>query len=321
MKTLYLAKEPGKGVRSDLSKLSGEITIVDCLNAYGDYYRKKGYNVISNDQILSNENMHFDATIGNPPYTDTSSIKGPTGGGTSSALDSLFFVKSTEISDYVSLIIRSKFFAKKSSKFRRKLFSEGGLVSIRYLPESTFPSISMTETCVVTWQRGYKGSVKVTYKDGTVKDINVDKDTCIRLTNPDYVSEVPDNIAYRHVRGQYDLNELKPGKSPMITTMGGKNSESPLLTYVDQSQHTCCVNQHGVVMNDKYGGDSFGGVHVKEYEHSISGSSICLKTNSVEESIKLRDYLLSDTVQKIVSLNKISNVHSKELFYTIPDID
>ena len=193
-------------------------------------------------------------------------------------------------------------------------------MSICYLPESTFPSVSMTETCVVTWKRGYKGQTKVTYSDGTVKNISINKDSCIKLTNPDYVSEVPNNIAYRHVRGEYDLNELKPGNCPMITTMGGKKSDKPLMIYVDESQHKCCVNQHGVVMNDKFGGKTFGGVHVKEYEHSISGSSICLKTNSYEESVQLKNYLLSKDVLRIVELNKISNVHSKELFKTIPDL-
>ena len=91
---------------------------------------------------------------------------------------------------------------------------------------------------------------------------------------------------------------------------------------VDESQHRSCVNQHGVIMNDKYGGTekSFGAVYVKEYEHSISGSAICLKTNSVEESERLREYLLSEDVQRLVRLNKISNVNSKELFKTIPDM-
>ena len=49
MQTIYFAKEPGLGVRSDLSKLHGDVTIVDCLNAYGDYYRKVGYTCISKD--------------------------------------------------------------------------------------------------------------------------------------------------------------------------------------------------------------------------------------------------------------------------------
>ena len=68
MNTLYLAKEPGKGVRSDLSRISGEVTVVDCLNAYGDYYRKMGYNVISMTKYFEPLHMHFTQTIGNPPY-------------------------------------------------------------------------------------------------------------------------------------------------------------------------------------------------------------------------------------------------------------
>jgi len=66
--TLYLAKEPGRGVRNDLSKLSGEITVVDCLGAYNDYYRKMGYNVISKEEFFESQDMYFDVTIGNPIF-------------------------------------------------------------------------------------------------------------------------------------------------------------------------------------------------------------------------------------------------------------
>ena len=67
-KAFYLAKEPGSGVRSDLSDMSDkyDVTIVDC-NCYGDWYRKKGYKVISIDHYFE-QTMHFSATIGNPPY-------------------------------------------------------------------------------------------------------------------------------------------------------------------------------------------------------------------------------------------------------------
>ena len=69
MKTLYLAKEPDAGVRDDLSRISGEITIVDCLNGYGDWYRKKGYNCISKTKYFELDGtMRFEVVIGNPPY-------------------------------------------------------------------------------------------------------------------------------------------------------------------------------------------------------------------------------------------------------------
>ena len=117
--TLYLAKEPDAGVRNDLSHLSGEVTIVDCLNAYGDYYRKMGYNVISKDEFFELDGtMRFDVTIGNPPYSDRSNVSGANEGGCSNNLDSEFFLKSIELSDRVCLIIRAKHFLKKTSKFR-----------------------------------------------------------------------------------------------------------------------------------------------------------------------------------------------------------
>jgi len=321
----YLVKEPGKGALSDLENLSkrGEVTVVSTLPGYVDFFLKKGYNVMSRYK-WENSSMEFTATIGNPPYTDTSSILGPSAGGTSKDLDCVFYLNAMERSSYVSMVVRSKFFAKKGSAFRKKLFcgSEGGLVSLEALPESTFPTISLTETCIPTWKRGYNGPTKVTFLDGTVKEIYLDDNTCIKMTNPDYVAEVPNNIAYRHERGEFDLNELKPGNSPMIETMGGFRGDGPKLIMVDESQHRSCVNQHGVIMNDKYGGTnkSFGAVYVKQFEHSISGSAICLKTDSVEESERLRDYLLSEEVQRLVRLNKISNVNSKELFKTIPDM-
>ena len=104
--TFYLAKEPGVGVRSDLFKLSGEIVIVAC-NGYGDWYRKKGYNVINAEQYFENT-MHFTQTIGNPPYSDRSKMSDPNGGGNGGNLDAKFFLKSMEVSHVVSLIIRAE---------------------------------------------------------------------------------------------------------------------------------------------------------------------------------------------------------------------
>ena len=271
------------------------------------------------DNLDDYAGMKFDTVIGNPPYTDTSSVVGAKGGGMSSALDTVFFMKAMTLSSRVSLIIRSKHFAKAGSKFRRQLFSTGCVESITYLPADTFPSISLTETCIVTYDENHTGSTTVTFADGSIRELNLTTETCIRLTNPDYVPVVDNNIAHRHQRGAYDLNELLPGSCPMVTTMGGKKSTSPLLTYVDSSQHVVGVGQHGVIMNDKYGGEGFGGLFVKDPSHSISGSAILLRTDNVEESQQLLEYLQSDAVLELVRLNKISNVHSKELFKTIPD--
>jgi len=91
MKTaFYLAKEPGSGVRSDLSDMSDnyDVTIVDC-NCYGDWYRKKGYKVVSTDYYFE-QTMHFSATIGNPPYLKNLHLE--------------FLLKALQTSDHVQLI-------------------------------------------------------------------------------------------------------------------------------------------------------------------------------------------------------------------------
>ena len=93
MKTLYLAKEPGTGVRNDLSRIQGEVTVVDCLNAYGDYYRKKGYNCISVREFFSTKGMRFSVVIGNPPY------------GNAGKLAVRFLNKSMELSDCVHMVL------------------------------------------------------------------------------------------------------------------------------------------------------------------------------------------------------------------------
>ena len=75
MTTLYLAKEPDQGVRADLSRISDDLVVVDCLNAYGDYYRKKGYNCMSGEDFLGGSDVKFDLIIGNPPYQGGSESK------------------------------------------------------------------------------------------------------------------------------------------------------------------------------------------------------------------------------------------------------
>ena len=111
-------------------------------------------------------------------------------------------------SDYVSEVIRSKHFAKSTSKFRRTLFSTAGIVSIEALSPDTFPSISMTETCICTWKRGYNGLTKLTYLDGTVKDIRITPDTCIRFTNSEFRFRSPKQYGISLSTWQLELESI-----------------------------------------------------------------------------------------------------------------
>ena len=75
---LYLAKEPGDGVMTDIQKLSvkNNVTIVDAEGCYGDYYRKMGYNVISRVKYFELDGtMRFDVVIGNMPFQDSSNTQ------------------------------------------------------------------------------------------------------------------------------------------------------------------------------------------------------------------------------------------------------
>ena len=93
MKTLYLAKEPGRGVRDDLSRISGEVVVVDCLDSYGDWYKLKGYECISTNEFFNLTDMKFSVIIGNPPY------------GNAGKLAVKFLNKSMELSDDVRMVL------------------------------------------------------------------------------------------------------------------------------------------------------------------------------------------------------------------------
>ena len=311
MKTLYLAKEPDAGVRNDLSRISGEVVIVDCLNAYGDYYRKIGYNCISTREFFSTKGMRFSVTIGNPPYSDRSSDSD-----NSANLDSLFVEKCMEISDRFKLIIRSKHFTSLSSKFRKKLFSSGKLVSIERLSDSVFP-IQNTETCVISWDVNHKGPTKITYKDGTVVEKKLDKDTVIKLDNPNFVYSVDNNLSHRWVRGKLNRNKIVSGDSPMVEICG--TGSEPVVSMVESGLEDTSRNTHGVVININAEWGGLGKVMIKPYEASISNSIVCLVTDTEEEAIALKNYLDSEEVKEIVKLNMPSFHPTKDLFRKIRD--
>jgi predicted RNA methylase len=283
-------------------------------------FERLGVKYIHADFLSWEPEMRFDVIVGNPPYTDTTTVQSQVTGGCSKGLDNVFFERCMELAPYVSLVIRSKHFAKKGSKFRKKLFASGHVKEIEALPADVFPSISLTETCVVTYDCDHGGPTKVTFQGGSCRDMVLDQGVCVKLTNPSFEVDVVNNMAYRYERGNFNLNQLVEGDSPMVITMGAKGKEM-VVQKVAKEQAVCGVNQHGVVMNSKYGGKGFGKVCVKPFSHAVSGSAIILKTSCEEESLQLRDYLLSDAVQDLVGRNKISNANTKELFSTIPDID
>jgi hypothetical protein len=317
MKTIYLAKEPGLGVRDDLSKLQEEVVVVDCLGAYSDYYRKKGYNCISNDELFSLNvpmTINFSSGIGNPPYSDRGNINNSN---KAPDLDSRFFLKLIEICDHVSLIIRSKHFTNSKSTFRRKLFSTGKVVSIKSLPKNTFRGIQNTETCIVTWNRFHSGPTKIEYFTGEVIEKVLTKDCLLKLDNPDFIDEVPNNLAHRWCRGKLTRSNFIDGDSPVIEVIG--RNETPAISKIKEGQTIFGKNTHGVIMNHAAEWGGLGKIMVKPYELPISNSIIMLTTNTEEEAIILRDYLMSDEVRETIKSNMPSFHPTKDLFKKITD--
>ena len=320
MKTLYLAKEPGLGVRNDLSRLSGEVTIVDCLNGYSDWYKKKGYNCISKtDYFELSENMHFDRLIGNPPYSNRSNLGGANGGGCATTLDTLFFLKGMEIADHVSLIIRSKHFTEGNSTFRKKLFSSGQLVSIKYLPKETFPTIQNTETCIVTWDMNHKGPCKITYMDGTVVDKDLHESLVLRSNDPNFEGVVDNNMSHRFTRGELSRNKIVDSKEGIDIVEIIENSTLKIRK-INPEQTTMGYCKHGVIMNLNTNWDSLGKMFIKPYKCAISSQVIFLETSGDEESHRLIDYLNSESVASKIPSIKKSFSNSKYVFTMIPDL-
>ena len=307
MKTLYLAKEPDAGVRNDLSLISGEITIVDCLNGYDDWYRKKGYNVISTNTVFKDNDMQFNVAIGNPPYSDVSSDST-----NNSNLDSRFFLLCIEKSDKVQLIIRAKHFTDPRSQFRRKLFESGHLQSIKYINPDVFNIDSRITTCVVTYDVNYSGPCTITYSDGQTKDINLETNSLVFLDAPNKV-KAKNNLSKRWIRGKVNRNKIDGDVNgfPIVEVCG--SGETPVMSYTRTGQNTA-INTYGVITNVVNTVGTLGRIYMKPYDAAISSSVICLQCDTEEQAKTLYEYLTSDKGRDAVKLNKRTAVASREMF-------
>jgi hypothetical protein len=162
--------------------------------------------------------------------------------------------------------------------------------------------------------------LKIVYSDGTQKVITPDNNTRIFLKSSEYHGVVENNIAYRYLRGDIyrrDLIEVENGID-IIDIMG--RGDTPSIKKIDASQTTVGCNTHGVIMNVTGGNKTLGRLGIKPYHAAISNSIICLRTDSLEESKRLLEYLSSDEIKKIVSVSMVSFHSSKDLFRHISDL-
>jgi hypothetical protein len=316
MKIAYLVKGPDILPALEKWNKIADLTVVSCISAYIDFYRYKGYNTISIDNYLSldEDKMQFTHALANPPFSDRSSNSNNT-----ADLDSKFNEKSRNICKNVHMVIRTKHFTNPKSKFRKRLFSSGTVVEIRYLPKNTFPSILNTETCVLVTRDDHNGPSTIKYPDGTVRFTTLTENTVLLSSDPDYAGPVTNSLAKRWIRGKVNRDVINDDLNgiDIVEIMG--NGDTPIVRKVDPSLTQIGYNQHGVVMNINTAWGSLGRIYVKKYDAAISNSVICLKTNSEEESIKLCEYLKSDEVKEIVQKTMPSFHPTRTVFTNIPD--
>lgn len=284
----------------------------------GDIAISSGLNVVTlltDNQI---ENMYFDVSLGNPPYSDRSQTNCADVGGSGKSLDDKFTLKCMTLSKRVKLIIRAKELSKVNSKFKQQLFAGNRLRSITYVDKSTFPTIQNTVTCVIDWDCKYCGETVITYEDGTVVSKLLTKDSVIKLNNPNYVASVDDNMMYRYLRGKIPRHQINDNDGTRIVEIMGKG-ETPIIRNT-LSTPTIGLNEYGVIMNYNSRWEGFDKMSVKESDTCLSESMIMLKTKSDEESLRLIEYLKSDEIVTLMKGLKSGFSNSARIFEMIPDM-
>lgn len=273
-------------------------------------------NVITDLDSLNK--MHFDVVIGNPPYSDRSQTNCAAVGGSGKSLDDKFTLKSMTLANRVKLIIRAKEFSRANSKFKQQLFAGNHLRSITHLDKSTFPTIQNTVTCIIDWDIDYVGETVITYEDGTVMSKLLNKESVVKLNNPDYVAKVDYNMRYRYLRGKIPRHQINDNEGTRIVEIMGKG-DTPIIRNT-LSTPTVGLNEYGVIMNYNSSWDGFDKMYVKELDTCLSESMIMLKTESDEESQRLIEHLESDEIVTLLKGLKSGFSNSARIFAMIPDM-
>ncbi len=292
----YFAKEPGTGVRSDLDKIKkkyDDIMVIDCLNAYGDWYRKKGYNCIDSKLFLKlgKDDIHFDYAVGNPPFQENGH-KAKT-----SSLWKKFLDKSWELSDNVSLIVPASF----SSP--TKLFGKykNNLSSIDFTIDKKFKGVGSTFS-VISLTKEDQVKCKVKTHNGTYI-IDINEWDCIPKDLDDDIMSLIDKYFISQdyiwkVGYEYDQRKdciVDDGKINIL------HSTKTLKTNKDHPNNhlirVFCTITNGTKFEVCYPGTG------------LSQNNIWSKCNTLEDAVKLKDYLNQSDIQRLLKSFQFSNMN------------
>jgi|TARA_B100000035_G_scaffold290420_1_gene277500 hypothetical protein len=291
MKTLYLAKEPDLAVRDDLSKISGEVVVVDCLNAYDEWYKKKGYNCITRDEFFNLKDMRFDVSIGNPPFQE-GNHKAKT-----SSLWKKFLEKSDEISDKVILVIPASFASP------TKLFSlyKNNLSLIDLTVGEHFKGVG-SSFCRIVLEKEKQETCKVVTTGGTYH-LNLSDWDCIPKNLDNDIMTLIDKF-FTNQSGKWKVSYEYDQRKPYIKDKGSiEILHSTKRLYTDKDH----PNNHLIrVFCTITNGTKFD---VVTPGTGLSQNNIWTTCDSLEEANKLRDSLNHPDVQKLLKVFQFSNMN------------
>lgn len=259
--------------------------------------------------------MKFDIVVGNPPFSDRVSSNSSN----SKDLDTVFFLKSLTLADHVTMIIRSNHFAKPGSVFRKTLFNSGNISQIAHIDKKHFPSVARL-LCVVTIKPNVV-ETEVTLESGETSRVALNENIILNLPQSGIceINSTQKSLASRWIHGAVTRQQMKLDENgvEMIEIMG--TGTGPVVKRVAHEQAIVGLGTHGVVMNINNSFGALNRMHIKEPDQAISGSVICLKTNSIEESQQLIDYLKTPEIKEVIRKNMASHCASKALFNAIAD--
>ena len=252
-KILYLAKEPGRGVLSDIEKCSskGEVWILACLPGYIDFYRKLGYNTLSLSDLYLDLNMKFDVIIGNSPFQSENKT-GKKGKGGNNSL----YIK------FIDICVK-------------QVKSDGGIVSLITPPAGLVKSTILgkpTETLSQMLQVGSLTKLDLTINKH-FKDVGtpISSWTFLKGVYQDKVDVIGDYGSYEsdvkdiyHLPPTFDKIELELYKKIV------SNKEGEKLKVVRGKKNQPCTMARFGYPKVQYGGDQELGFDEKFYQFFTS---------------------------------------------------
>lgn len=297
------------------------------LNIYTGSFLEKEFDT----QMINTWNVSkFDIVIGNPPYQDEMITKK----GSAKPLYNLFTEKSIDISNIVSFVTPSRWFAggKGLDIFRNKMMSRKDIKIIKHFDDasSIFKNVEIKGgVSYFLIDKSYEGLTKFNEFDIDIKKYDIiptsvssDNFSLIdKFMNCDSISRICIGQGYSGVTSNDDrLTDNKLNDDDLTCYVSIKNG---LKKYINPSKlkNINTINNWKVftARSSTKGGSGFGRhFYIGEPGEICNQSYIVFIVNSREEAESLKSYLSTKFVNKMLSLRKITQDSKPDTCKWIP---